>query len=363
MPAALPTSVRLRAATRGSALARWQTDHVAALLAGAGARRGVEVEVEAVVVETVADARLDVPIWEMGGKGVFVKEVQAAVLDGRADLAVHSGKDLPAVGPDELVIGAVPERADARDVLVGSTLASLPVGATVATGSIRRRAQLAWLRPDLTFRGLRGNIATRLEKAEGFDAIVMAAAAVERLGLDLGDRPHEVLDPGVLLPQVAQGALAVECRSDDEVARSLLGDLDHGPSRRAVEAERGFLAELGGDCDLPAGAHATVDGDALVLEGLLASPDGHTVLRERRRGDRAGTGGAGAGRGPPPARRRGRRGAAPRLRRPLGAQRSRRALAASCTSAEEKPTASPRASWRSWITTTPQARWGLSTKG
>jgi len=274
--------VHLRAATRGSALALWQTDHVAALLAAVGRERGIEVTVEKVIVETVADARLDIPIWEMGGKGVFVKEVQAAVLDGRADLAVHSGKDLPALTPDELVLAAVPERADPRDVLVGATLEGLPVGALVATGSVRRRAQLAWLRPDLTFAGLRGNIATRLAKASEFDAIVMAAAAVDRLGLDLGDRVVEVLEPSVMLPQVAQGALAVECRTADRIARELLAAIEHGPSRVAVDAERAYLAELGGDCDLPAGAFATVDGDVLAIEGLLASMDGHVVLRERR---------------------------------------------------------------------------------
>jgi hydroxymethylbilane synthase len=277
-----PSAVHLRAATRGSALALWQTDHVTGLLAAAGRARGVEVTVEKVVVETVADARLDIPIWEMGGKGVFVKEVQAAVLDGRADLAVHSGKDLPALTPDELVVAAVPERADARDLLVGSTLEGLPVGGLVATGSVRRRAQLAWRRPDLTFTGLRGNIATRLSKAGEFDAIVMAAAAVERLGLDLSDRAVEVLEPAVMLPQVAQGALAVECRAADEVALGLLAAIEHRPSRVAVDAERAFLAELGGDCDLPAGAHATLAGDELTLEGLLASMDGHVVLRERR---------------------------------------------------------------------------------
>ena len=274
--------MHLRAATRGSALALWQTDHVAALLAAVGRERGIEVTVEKVIVETVADARLDIPIWEMGGKGVFVKEVQAAVLDGRADLAVHSGKDLPALTPYELVLAAVPERADPRDVLVGATLEGLPVGGLVATGSVRRRAQLAWLRPDLTFAGLRGNIATRLAKASEFDAIVMAAAAVDRLGLDLGDRVVEVLEPSVMLPQVAQGALAVECRTADRIARELLAAIEHGPSRVAVDAERAYLAELGGDCDLPAGAFATVEGDVLAIEGLLASMDGHVVLRERR---------------------------------------------------------------------------------
>lgn len=268
-------AVELAAATRASALARWQTDHVTALLAAAGSARGVEVRVPPVVVETTADRRLDIPIWELGGKGVFVKEVQAAVLDGRARIAVHSGKDLPAVTHPELVIAAVPERADPRDVLVGAALADLRAGATIATGSVRRRAQLAWHRPDLTFAGLRGNIATRLERIPPGGAIVMAAAALDRLGLTGHlDVPVEVLDPTLVLPQVAQGALVVECRADDPEAREWLAALDHGPTRRAVEAERGFLAELGGDCDLPAGAHARFEGvlDAgpLVLDAFLA---------------------------------------------------------------------------------------------
>ena len=232
------------------------------------------------VVETLADARLDIPIWEMGGKGVFVKEVQAAVLDGRADLAVHSAKDLPARTPDGLVIAAIPERADARDLLIGSRLAELPTAATVASGSIRRRAQLAALRPDLRFADLRGNIATRLDKADGFDAIVMALAAVDRLGLDLGDRVTEVLEPSVMLPQVAQGALAVECRPSDAALVELLASIDHGASRCAVDAERSFLDELGGDCDLPVGAHAVVDGDTVRFDALVASQDGSVVLRE-----------------------------------------------------------------------------------
>lgn len=275
--------VGLRIATRGSALARWQADHVASLLQIEGRSRGVDVVVEFVVVETYADRRVDIPIDAIGGKGVFVKEVQAAVLDGRADLAVHSGKDLPALTPDELVIAAIPERGDPRDVLVGSTLAGLPTDGHVATGSIRRRAQLAALRPDLRFSGLRGNIATRLDKAEAFDAIVMAAAAIERLGLSLDDRVVEVLEPTTMLPQVAQGALAIECRGDDDAVRSLLGALDHRETRIAVDAERAFLAELGGDCDLPVGAFAVLDGDEVVADALVAAVDGSVVLREQRR--------------------------------------------------------------------------------
>lgn len=265
----------LRIATRGSDLALWQARHVAALLGG---------DTELVVLDTTADRRLDVPIWELGGKGAFAKEIQAAVLDGRADVAVHSGKDLPSTTVEGLVLAAVPERGDARDALVGGTLADLRPGATVATGSLRRRAQLADLRPDLTFAGLRGNMATRLAKAADFDAIVVAAVAFERLGLEV--HLAEVLPVDVLVPQVAQGALAVECRVDDDATRAALAAVEHGPSRRAVDAERAFLAELGGDCDLPAGAHAVpagADGE-LRLEGLLASPDGHVVLRHAATG-------------------------------------------------------------------------------
>jgi len=278
-----PDSVTLRLATRGSALALWQADHVAARLVDAAAATGRTVVVERVIVETMADQRLDIPIDAMGGKGVFVKEIQAAVLDGRAQIAVHSGKDLPALTPDELVIAAIPERGDVRDVLVGSTIGGLPEGGHVATGSIRRKAQLAALRPDLVFSGLRGNIATRLEKADGFDAIVMAAAAIERLGLSLNDRVTQVLEPELMLPQVAQGALIVECRGEDHATRELLSALDHESSRVCVNAERAFLAELGGDCDLPVGALARIDGDALVVDALVAAPDGSTVLRESRR--------------------------------------------------------------------------------
>jgi hydroxymethylbilane synthase len=275
-------SVHIRAATRGSALALWQADHVAELLERAAASAGISLTFERVVVETVADARLDIPIWEMGGKGVFVKEIQAAVLDGRADIAVHSGKDLPARTHDELVLAAVPERADPRDILIGSTLAGLRQGATVASGSVRRRAQLAALRPDLVFEGLRGNIAKRLEKSFDFDAIVMAVAAIDRLGLDLSDRVVEILEPEVMLPQVAQGALAVECSVSDDAIHNLLAMIEHAPSRLAVDAERAFLDELGGDCNLPAGAFATVDANMMTIEGLLASFDGQTVIRERR---------------------------------------------------------------------------------
>ena len=265
----------LRAATRGSRLARAQTDLVAELLG---------VEVEPVVIETQGDRQVDVPIWELGGRGVFVKEVQAAVLDGRADFAVHSAKDLPSATPEGLTIAAVPERADARDALVGRRFDALSPGARVGTGSVRRRAQLAWLRPDLTFSGLRGNIDTRLSKAGGFAAIVVAAAALQRLGGT--PRVVDVLPTEVMTPQVGQGALAVECRSGDGDTRAGLAAIEHGPSRRAVDAERAWLAEVGGGCDLPVGAHATVDGRGRVtLTAIIGTADGRVLLRDTADGD------------------------------------------------------------------------------
>jgi len=276
----------LRVATRGSALARWQAERIVELLG---------VEAEYVIVSTRGDERRDVPIHAMGGTGVFVKEVEQAVLDGRADVAVHSAKDLPAETSPELVLAALPERGDARDALVGRPLDEIPTGGRVGTGSVRRRAQLAALRPDLGFAELRGNIPTRLEKAAGFDAVVLAAAALDRLGL--ADRIAERVDPSVVLPQVGQGALAVECRADDDGTRELLARVDDAEVRAAVTAERAYLAELGGGCNLPCGALAEVGGDGgLRLEALLASLDGRITLRARVDGDDPGAVGAEAAR-------------------------------------------------------------------
>jgi hydroxymethylbilane synthase len=266
--------VTLRIATRGTTLARWQATRVASLLGD---------DAELVIVTTAGDARPDVPITAMGGTGVFVKEVQQAVLDGLADIAVHSAKDLPSGPPPAgLALVAFPERADARDALVGSTLAGLAPGARVGTGSVRRRAQLAAVHPALDFKELRGSIVTRLDKAAQFDAIVVAAAALERL--ELLHRADEILDSSVMMPQVGQGALAVECRDGDDRARAALAAIDDPATARAVTAERAFLAWLSGGCDLPCGALATTDGDGLVLEGVVASPDGRTVLRGARSG-------------------------------------------------------------------------------
>ncbi|MET1003470.1 MAG: hydroxymethylbilane synthase, partial [Acidimicrobiia bacterium] len=256
----------VRIATRGSRLAQWQAERVGARLGGA---------VEYVFVRTTGDADQTSDLHLIGGQGVFVKEVQQAVLHGRADIAVHSAKDLPAVTPAGLVLAAIPERADARDALVGATLAALPTGALIGTGSVRRRAQLAHERPDLSFGALRGNIETRLKKrdSEGFDAVVVAYAALQRL--DLADHATDVLEPAVMLPQVAQGALAVECRTDDRATAAKLRAIDDTIAHRGVRAERAFLAELGGGCNLPCGALAVVAGDEITLDAVLASLDGH----------------------------------------------------------------------------------------
>jgi hydroxymethylbilane synthase len=266
----------LRIATRGSALARWQAEEVARLLRAAAP----ECEAHLVAVDTTGDRRTDIPVWEMGGQGVFVKEVQAALFDGRADVAVHSAKDLPSSTAPGLVLAAVPVRADPRDALVGRSLATLVPGALVATGSVRRRAQLAWLRPDLTFTGLRGNVPTRLERVPPGGAVVVAAAALARLGLS--DRATELLDIELMLPQVGQGAIAVECRAGDNATWSLLAAIDRPGLRAAVTAERAYLARLGGGCDLPVGALARPrpdTGGELIVDGMMASLDGRLVLR------------------------------------------------------------------------------------
>jgi hydroxymethylbilane synthase len=291
----------LRIATRGSPLARLQAERVGKILAAHTAR-----EFELVVVRTLGDVESSKPLSLLGGQGVFVKEVQQAVLDGSADLAVHSAKDLPSTTVEGLVIGCVPERADPRDAMVGCGLEDLATGATVATGSPRRRAQLASLRPDLTFCELRGNIATRVERAEAVGAGVMALAALERLGLR--DRVAAVLEPFEMLPQVGQGALAVECRADDTEMLELLSVADDLFAHRHVDAERSWLSSIGGGCNAPVAAFAQaaqtvrtaqtlqpeqgkvdkvgeVGGPAPIsLEAMIATYDGRVVLRRSAEG-------------------------------------------------------------------------------
>jgi hydroxymethylbilane synthase len=276
----------LRLATRGSPLALRQTELVSGLLRQA--HPGLVVE--PLIVRTQGDRDATSPLDQIGGQGVFVTEVELAVREGRAHAAVHSAKDMPSVMPAQLVLGAVPPRADPRDGLVGATLAGLPAGSLVATGSARRRAQLAALRPDLVFTDLRGNMARRVAAVEEGKAsvVVVAVAAMERLGWL--DKVRDVLDPVAVLPQAGQGCIAVQCRADDAATREVLAAIDHEPSHRALRAERAVLAALGGNCTLPVGAFAEPDGPgpagrALRVSGVLASGNGHTVIRMTERGD------------------------------------------------------------------------------
>lgn len=257
----------LRIATRSSAQASTQARNVADALETA--HPGLRVEL--VFVDTTGDQRQDVPLHTIGGQGVFVKEVQRAVLDGRAELAAHSAKDLPSTPADGLVIAAFCERRSAADALVGASLHDLAPGAPVATGSVRRRAQLTAVRPDLDFRELRGNIATRLSKLPEGGAIVMAVAAMEILGLT--DRIAEVLPTDRFVPAVGQGCVAVECATGDDRTRAMLAAVDHGPTRAAVEVERAFLATLGSGCSLPVGAHVRDGRLHAFLADLDRSPD------------------------------------------------------------------------------------------
>ena len=269
----------IRIGTRGSQLARWQANWVAAALTAADPTRTAEL----VIIKTKGDRILDVPLARVGGKGLFVKEIEAAVGDGRADLAVHSMKDMPADLPDGLIIGAVPQRETAGDVLIsrtGAGLADLPPGAVVGTSSLRRAAQIRHRRPDLTVISIRGNLDTRLKKLDAgeVDATVLAAAGVRRLGMEA--RITEHLDEETMLPAVGQGALCVEIRRDDPIIGPLAAALDHADSRLAVTAERAFLHRLEGSCQVPVAGRARIDGDTLILTGLVAELDGSTVFKD-----------------------------------------------------------------------------------
>jgi hydroxymethylbilane synthase len=269
--------------SRPSKLARWQTNFMLGQLRAAWP----ELKYKVLALVTEGDLRLDRPLPEIGGKGVFTQEIETALREGRIDLAVHSLKDLPIEGAADLCVGAVSARADERDVLVsasGAGFAALPRGARVGTSSLRRQAQLLAQRPDLQVLPLRGNVDTRLRKAlEGeYDAIVLAAAGLERLGL--GDRATEYLPFEVMLPAPGQGALAVQCRGEDAEIIRRLRPLHDEAAFRAVTAERAFLAGLGGGCSAPVAAYAQDAGGALEMQGLVASPDGKKVIRVRGRG-------------------------------------------------------------------------------
>ncbi|WP_047150675.1 hydroxymethylbilane synthase [Aneurinibacillus tyrosinisolvens] len=270
--------------SRQSALALTQTNWVIEQLKGFGLP--FEFEIKRIV--TKGDKILDVTLSKVGGKGLFVKEIEQALLNGEIDLAVHSMKDMPAVLPEQLTIGAVPKRVDARDVLIskdGKTFAELAEGAVVGTSSLRRAAQLKAIRPDLRMEPIRGNIDTRIRKLkeENFDAIILAAAGLERM--QWKGEITEFLPVDISLPAVGQGALGIECRKDDTEVLDLLSRLNDSDTAFAVRAERSFLNTLEGGCQVPIAAHATVAGEnKLALTGLVATPEGDTILKESAEG-------------------------------------------------------------------------------
>jgi hydroxymethylbilane synthase len=267
-------------ASRGSQLALWQARWVERQLTGAGQECRIE------IIKTTGDKITDVPLAQVGSKGLFTKEIEEALLAGTADLAVHSLKDLPTELPAGLALAAIPEREDASDALVGKRLAEIPTGATVGTSSLRRAAQLRRLRPDVRVESVRGNVDTRLRKLdEGqYDAILLAAAGLKRLGWS--ERIAEILAPEVMCPAVGQGALAIETRTGG-AGFAACAALDHAETRAAVTAERAVLAALGGGCQVPIGAHARVSGGRLRLVAVVISPDGQELVKAETEADAA----------------------------------------------------------------------------
>ncbi|HUI56671.1 MAG TPA: hydroxymethylbilane synthase [Bryobacteraceae bacterium] len=264
-------------ASRGSQLALWQARWVSAQLAA----KGYECRIE--IIKTTGDKITDVPLAKVGTKGLFTKEIEEALLDGRADLAVHSLKDLPTELPVGLVLAAVPEREDPRDAVVGKRLSELKAGAKVGTSSLRRAAQLRKARPDLVIESVRGNLDTRLRKLDAgqYDAILLAAAGLKRLGW--GDRIAEILPAEVMCSAVGQGALAIETRAAGP-GFDAVQSINHPATHAAVDAERGVLAALGGGCQVPIGAHAAISDGRLRLLGIVASPDGSQLIRAETEG-------------------------------------------------------------------------------
>jgi hydroxymethylbilane synthase len=283
-------TARLRIATRKSQLALWQAEHVSALLHDA--HPGLEIEL--VPLLTQGDRIQDRSLAAIGGKGLFIKELEVALEDLRADIAVHSMKDVPADLPDGLIIGAVLKRADPRDALVTTSgiarLEDLPRGAVVGTSSLRRQAQIRALRPDLSIESMRGNVDTRLRKLDAgqgshgnaaggmrMDAIVLACAGLIRLGLE--SRITARLDPKICLPAVTQGVIGIECRQSDSSTVRLLRLLENPATRTVMDAERAFAARLGGSCQSPIAAYAELDAERITVRGLVAEPDGSRLLK------------------------------------------------------------------------------------
>jgi len=264
--------------TRGSKLALWQANWVQSELLKAHP----SISIQITIIKTKGDKILDVPLAKVGGKGLFVKEIEDALLEGKIDLAVHSMKDMPAELPTGLTIGAIPQRENPQDVLISKSgcLADLPEGTRIGTSSLRRASQLLFTRPDVIIHPLRGNLDTRLRKLDqgDMDAIVLAAAGVRRLGLE--HRIAEYLDSSIMLPAAGQGALCIEVRTGDEDTGALVGKMDHAETRTVVLGERAFLHRLGGSCQVPIAAHGRVEGGRFQLSGLIAEPDGSRVFRE-----------------------------------------------------------------------------------
>jgi hydroxymethylbilane synthase len=275
--------LKLRLGTRGSALALWQANWVKAELE----RRWSGLEVELVTIKTTGDRIVSIPLAEVGGKGLFTKEIDEALLNGRVDLAVHSMKDIPFQLPAGIEFGAIPQREDPRDVFIsdGRKLDELPIGARIGTSSLRRQVQLLHRFPSIRPVTLRGNVDTRLKKlaAGEFDGIVLALAGLRRLGYEA--RATEILNEDIMLPAIGQGALGIVCRADDSSTWVRLAALDHRPTRVAVTAERGLLAALEGSCKVPIAGNATLDGDRVTLRGLVANLSGTHVVADQISGD------------------------------------------------------------------------------
>lgn len=279
-------TIHIRIATRRSPLALWQAEHVAAELARL---HPGQVTTELVKIETKGDKILDVPLAKVGGKGLFTKEIDMALFDGRADIAVHSMKDVPTQLPEGTSIRAIPEREDPRDsvaTITGGGLETLPEGARIGTSSLRRVAQLKTKFPHFQFQWIRGNIQTRLSKlGQEVDAVILAAAGVCRMGMQ--DQMHQFIDTETMLPAVAQGTLGIQTRDADDAINAVVDALNHTDTVDRTRAERAFLARLEGGCQVPIAAYATLDGDALHLIGLVGEVDGSKLIRREIRGLRA----------------------------------------------------------------------------
>ncbi len=275
-----------RIGTRGSALALWQANFIQGLISDSSPGLNTEI----LIIKTTGDRNLESPLSEIGGKGVFVKEIEDALLSGGIDIAVHSMKDLPAFLPGGLVIGAVAERHDPRDVLIskaGLGLSELPEGSRVGTGSLRRGAQLLNLYPGLRIMPIRGNVDTRIRKlreGDEYDAIILAAAGIGRMGLS--GEASEIISVDSMVPSPGQGIIAIECREGDGDTVQIISKINHEDTWVAAAAERAFLMRLAGDCNIPVGCHAALTGDSVTVRGVLASPDGVTIIREETFGTR-----------------------------------------------------------------------------